>query len=192
MNEFKNNTFETDSQGRTKKHRNHSKKAVKSAKKNKNSNKKKITLPTQEANQNDLSIQQTERSNDDSIGTPIKEGLGEKQAKLVVTTEFVSTPPITEKDEQLEESPDFHGGTQSTKPTEIENKRTNDINLLFPPPLDVYRPKINVNHECVSYGLNMYFKKPHKCSEDPDQAGGDLAQNQTFLSQPWGIGGCPP
>lgn len=78
INEVKNNSFEMDSQGRTKKHRNHSKKAVKSAKKNKNSNKKKITLPTQEANQNDLSIQQTERSNDESIGTPVNEGLVEK------------------------------------------------------------------------------------------------------------------
>lgn len=80
MNELKSNSFEMDSQGRTKKHRNHSKKAVKSAKKNKNVNKKKIqtaTLPSQETNQNDLSIQQTERSND-SIETPENDALNEK------------------------------------------------------------------------------------------------------------------
>lgn len=72
-----------DSQGRTKKHRNHSKKAVKSARKNKNANKKKITLPPHETNQNDLSLQQTERSNehDDSIEAPVDEGLLEKQAR---------------------------------------------------------------------------------------------------------------
>ena len=38
----------------------------------------------------------------------------------------------------------------------------------------------------------MYFKKPHKFSLDPDQSGGPLAPNQTFLSQPWGANGCPP
>ena len=63
---------------------------------------------------------------------------------------------------------------------------------LYPPPLDVYVPKITVSHDAVSFGLNMYFKKPHKFSMDPSQAGGPLAPNQTFLSQPWGAMGCPP
>ena len=31
--------------------------------------------------------------------------------------------------------------------------------------MDIYRPKIVVNHECINYGLNMYFKKPHRHSE---------------------------
>ena len=39
---------------------------------------------------------------------------------------------------------------------------------LYAPPLDVYKPRVNVNHDTVSYGLNMYFKKPHKFSSDPD------------------------
>jgi len=38
----------------------------------------------------------------------------------------------------------------------------------------------------------MYFKQPHKFSDDPDQAGGDFAPNQASSSQPWGPGGCPP
>lgn len=59
------------------------------------------------------------------------------------------------------------------------------------PPLDFYKPKVNVSHECISFGLNMYFKKPHAFSDDPDQGGGDLAPNQTFTSQPWGVMGCP-
>lgn len=37
----------------------------------------------------------------------------------------------------------------------------------------------------------MYFKKPHKHSEDPDQGGGEFAPNQTFSSQPWGVMGAP-
>jgi len=37
----------------------------------------------------------------------------------------------------------------------------------------------------------MYFKKAHEFSGDPDQAGGDLAPNQTFSSMPWGCMGCP-
>ena len=39
---------------------------------------------------------------------------------------------------------------------------------LYAPPLDVYKPRVNINHDTVSYGLNMYFKKPHKFSQDPD------------------------
>ena len=39
---------------------------------------------------------------------------------------------------------------------------------LYAPPLDVYKPRVNINHDVVSYGLNMYFKKPHKFSQDPD------------------------
>ena len=35
---------------------------------------------------------------------------------------------------------------------------------MFAPPLDVYKPRVNINHDTVSYGLNMYFKKPHKFS----------------------------
>ena len=34
------------------------------------------------------------------------------------------------------------------------------------PPMDFYKPKVNVNHDCVNYGLNMYFKKPHAFSDD--------------------------
>jgi hypothetical protein len=37
----------------------------------------------------------------------------------------------------------------------------------------------------------MYFKKNHEFSDDPDQAGGDLAPNQACPSQPWGFTGCP-
>ena len=62
---------------------------------------------------------------------------------------------------------------------------------LYPPPEEIYRSKITVKHECVNYGLNMYFKKNHEFSQDPDQAGGDLAPNQTQLTQPWGVNGCP-
>ena len=40
------------------------------------------------------------------------------------------------------------------------------------PPLDFYKPKVNVRHECINYGLNMYFKKPCRFSADPDQGGG--------------------
>ena len=36
------------------------------------------------------------------------------------------------------------------------------------PPMDFYKPKVNVNHDCVNYGLNMYFKKPHAFSWDDD------------------------
>lgn len=48
---------------------------------------------------------------------------------------------------------------------------------LMPPPEEIYRSKVTVKHECVNYGLNMYFKSPHEFSADPDQAGGDLATN---------------
>jgi hypothetical protein len=61
----------------------------------------------------------------------------------------------------------------------------------YPPPEDIYRSKVRVKHECVNYGLNMYFKKAHEFSGDPDQAGGDLAPNQPFSSMPWGCMGCP-
>jgi len=43
-----------------------------------------------------------------------------------------------------------------------------DKEALYAPPLDVYKPRITVNHDTVSYGLNMYFKKPHKFSENPN------------------------
>ena len=48
---------------------------------------------------------------------------------------------------------------------------------LYAPPLDVYKPRVTVNHDTVSYGLNMYFKKPHKFSDNPEQSGGPLAPN---------------
>mmetsp|Transcript_29053 Transcript_29053/g.43814 ORF Transcript_29053/g.43814 Transcript_29053/m.43814 type:complete len:146 (+) Transcript_29053:965-1402(+) len=53
---------------------------------------------------------------------------------------------------------------------------------LYPPPEEIYKSKITVKHECVNYGLNMCFKKNHEFSADTDQAGGDLAPNQAFLS----------
>ena len=48
--------------------------------------------------------------------------------------------------------------------------------------MDVYVPKVTVLHESVSYGLNMYFKKAHKFSMNPEQAGGPLAPNMVGLS----------
>ena len=66
------------------------------------------------------------------------------------------------------------------------------IDNRYPPPMEIYRPKRVTKNDLVSYGLNMYFKKYHEFSADPDQAGGDLAPNQTFTSQPWGTMGCPP
>ena len=48
---------------------------------------------------------------------------------------------------------------------------------LYPPPLEVYKPKVSTTYEYVNFGLNMYFKKPHKFSLDPGQGGGDLAPN---------------
>ena len=71
----------------------------------------------------------------------------------------------------------------------LEERKQNQQTQL--PPLDFCKPKVNVSHECISYGLNMYFKKPHSFSDDPEQGGGDLAPNQTFTSQPWGVMGCP-
>ena len=82
------------------------------------------------------------------------------------------------------------------KVTETIKNDQNEANevksAMVPPPEDIYRPKLTVKHDCVNFGLNMYFKKYHEFSSDPDQAGGDLAPNQNFLSQPWGINGCPP
>lgn len=49
---------------------------------------------------------------------------------------------------------------------------------LYPPPMDVYKPRVSTQqHDCLYYGLNMYFKKPHRFSEDPTQGGGDFAAN---------------
>lgn len=79
------------------------------------------------------------------------------------------------------------------KVTKTIKNDPNDVkSALYPPPEDIYRPKLTVKHDCVNFGLNMYFKKYHEFSSDPDQAGGDLAPNQAFLSQPWGPFGCPP
>ena len=57
----------------------------------------------------------------------------------------------------------------------LEERKQNQQTQL--PPLDFCKPKVNVSHECISYGLNMYFKKPHSFSDDPEQGGGDLAPN---------------
>jgi hypothetical protein len=59
------------------------------------------------------------------------------------------------------------------------------------PAEEIYRPAITIKHDSINYGLNMYFKKYHTFSSEPDQAGGQLAPNQTFLSTPWGHMGCP-
>jgi hypothetical protein len=53
---------------------------------------------------------------------------------------------------------------------------------MIPPPEDFYRSKISVKHECINFGLNMYFKKNNVFSDDPNQAGGDLVPNQASLS----------
>lgn len=47
----------------------------------------------------------------------------------------------------------------------LKNEAVNDLNL--PPALDVYKSKVSVVDDIVNYGLNMYFKKPHKASDDP-------------------------
>lgn len=64
---------------------------------------------------------------------------------------------------------------------ELKDPEQKKISLdanLFPPPLDVYRPRVDPGkNDCVNYGLNMYFKKPHKFSEDPSQGGGEFAAN---------------
>lgn len=57
------------------------------------------------------------------------------------------------------------------------NAQGESVKDLYPPPEDFYRSKVKVKHESVNYGLNMYFKKNHKWSDAPDQAGGDLAPN---------------
>lgn len=69
------------------------------------------------------------------------------------------------------------------KVTETIKNEQNDVkSAMVPPPEDIYRPKLTVKHDTVNFGLNMYFKKYHEFSTDPDQAGGDLAPNQQFLS----------
>lgn len=47
----------------------------------------------------------------------------------------------------------------------LQKEAANDLNL--PPALDVYKSKVSVVDDIVNYGLNMYFKKPHKASDDP-------------------------
>ena len=38
---------------------------------------------------------------------------------------------------------------------------------LYSAPLDLYKPKVTINQsEKVNFGLNMYFKKVHKCGFD--------------------------
>ena len=55
----------------------------------------------------------------------------------------------------------------------LQKETVRELNL--PPALDVYKPRVTATDDCVNYGLNMYFKKPHKSSENPQQGGGDLA-----------------
>ena len=43
--------------------------------------------------------------------------------------------------------------------------------------MDVFRPPKNQASDHIAYGLNIYFKKPHKFSMDPDQGEGPLAAN---------------
>ena len=59
----------------------------------------------------------------------------------------------------------------------IKNDQVDMKSAMVPPAEDIYRPKLTVKHDSVNFGLNMYFKKYHEFSTDPDQAGGDLAPN---------------
>lgn len=79
-----------------------------------------------------------------------------------------------------------------TSLTDERSKAKGDDSSIYPPPEEIYRTKVKAKNDVVNFGLNMYFKQPHKFSSDPDQAGGKLAPNQTFSSQPWGCMGCPP
>jgi len=47
----------------------------------------------------------------------------------------------------------------------LQKEAVNNLNL--PPALDVYKSKVSVVDDIVNYGLNMYFKKPHKSSDNP-------------------------
>ena len=46
----------------------------------------------------------------------------------------------------------------------LQKETVRELNL--PPALDVYKSKVSVADDIVNYGLNMYFKKPHKSSDD--------------------------
>jgi hypothetical protein len=62
------------------------------------------------------------------------------------------------------------GETTEQKPNESTFETAIDVIkdlALYPPPMDVYVPKVTAAHDTVSFGLNMYFKKAHKFSMDP-------------------------
>ena len=58
--------------------------------------------------------------------------------------------------------------------------------------MDVFRPPKNQTSDRISYGLNIYFKKPHRFSDDPSQGGGPFCPNQPYSSMQWGCMGAPP
>ena len=83
----------------------------------------------------------------------------------------------------------YNSEQQTKEGIDIEDiqriKQSEKVTLRNDPdlaPLDVYRPKVQVNHDWVNYGLNMCFKKLHKFSFDPEQGGGPLAPNQLASS----------
>jgi len=45
-------------------------------------------------------------------------------------------------------------------------------------PLEIYKPRIQVDQFIVKYGLNLCFKKYHKFSTNPDQGGGPFGERQ--------------
>lgn len=108
------------------------------------------------------------KAQDDSDDSPKAEDIL-KQLK-VKKEESVEIPQEAEEMNMIEIAELF-----KQKASLLEEQKQNQQMQL--PPLDFYKPKVNVSHECISYGLNMYFKKPHSFSEDPDQGGGDLAPN---------------
>ena len=71
------------------------------------------------------------------------------------------------KSDRIEMKPFDLRPEKKPKPQQLKLSEllVNNLDFLkhddLPPPLDVIKVKDTKNHDCLYYGLNMYFKKPH-------------------------------
>ena len=101
----------------------------------------------------------------------VSQNSGRKKSKNKKSFDFVKIkspvrikPLNLDTEENLDQTQEVFS---KSKFTELAKDAMRD-QTLYPPPMDVYVPKIIVAHDTVSFGLNMYFKKAHKFSMDPN------------------------
>lgn len=126
-----------------------------------------IILTTEKAPVKEMRLEAESTSTDKSLKI-LKQHSRTKKSSLGTNAAFQQDPKSATTYSKL-------GKLFNRLDEERENKSNMELkSTVYPPPEDIYLSKLTVKHECVNFGLNMYFKKYHEFSSSPHQAGGGL------------------